>query len=152
MAVTKRPLAIPNLTKTAVPKRAVFVVSSGLAAVLILGVLSFELLRNSNEAQHHMPHAQVQSLQALSSPGPRPTTPEEMAAIQLFAPQAGQTGSPSDVPPNQPQAQTFDPDTAPPDPPPPPPLEHPGPMEPPSMEHHIEPPPGMMPISVGSSE
>jgi hypothetical protein len=151
MAISKRPLSVPNLSRTAVPKRAMFAVSSGLAAVLILGVLSFELLRNSNEAQHHMPRAQ--SLQAFSPASPsRAMTPEEMAAVQVFAAPPGQTGSPSDLPPDPPQAQTFDPDTAPPDPPPPPPVDQLEPIEPPSSMDHSGPPQGMMPNSDGTSE
>jgi hypothetical protein len=148
MATVKRPLVTPNLNKGVVPKRAVFVVGSGLAAVLILGVLSFELLRNSNEAEHHMPHAQAQGTQIFSSTTTRLADGEGSGVAQLVAPPAPQqTEAPQDTPPNEPQAQSFDPDTAPPDPPPPPALENPGPMEPPSMGHS-DPPDGMMPENV----
>src|SRR6185312_12685560 len=63
MATSKRPLDNPKVGGKVVPNRAVFVVGSGVAAVLVLGVLSFELLRHSSEAEHHMPHAQAQSTQ-----------------------------------------------------------------------------------------
>jgi hypothetical protein len=115
----------------------VFAVSSGLAAVLILGVLSFELLRNSGEeAEKHMPHAQAQA-QSMEIFSPAPTLlakGEGSNAAQLAAPppppQEEQTGPPPGSP-IQPQAVEYDPNTAPPDPPPPPVLEHPGPTEPP---------------------
>jgi hypothetical protein len=144
MASSKRPLATPGLGRIAVPKRAVVAVSSGLAAVLILGVLSFELLRDSREAEHHMPHARTQSTQIFSSTNT--LLASRGGAAQLVAPQAPAQSSeaPQNTGPSEPQAQTFDPDTAPPDPPPPPALEHPGPMEPPSLGH-TEPSEGMMP-------
>ena len=147
MASTKRPLAMNTSnrnTKGARPKRAVYAVGSGVAAVLILGVLSFELLRSSGGAEHHMPHAQATSTQLFSS---RTMMLDNNAGsgVPQFGPPIQQGTPPSqDAPPaNLPQAQTFDPNTAPEDPPPPPALEHPGPMEPPS-EVHTGPPMGMI--------
>jgi type IV secretory pathway VirB10-like protein len=132
MATSKRPLADPKVGKAgkAVPTRAVFVVGSGLAAVLVLGVLSFELLRHSGEAEHHMPHAQALSTQVFSPSATLVASSDGGPAQLVPPPQAEQP--PQNVPPDQPEAQAFDADTAPPDPPPPPVLEHPGPSEPPS--------------------
>ena len=145
MAGSKRPLTDAKLGKS-VPNRAVFAVGSGVAAVLILGVLSFELLRNSGEAEHHMPHAHAQNTQVFSSSTTMMASSDGRPA-QLVAPPP-QTDPPSQqpVPSNQPQAQSFDPDTAPPDPPPPPTLEHPGPSEPPSAPSmgNTDPPPWAM--------
>ena len=135
MASTKRPLGVGHLNNLAVPKKTVFAVSSGLAAALILGVLSFELLRGSGEeAEHHMPHAQPQSTEIFT---PAPTllakgdeSNTAQAAPQPTPPLPEWALRPEGTP-IQPQAQEFDPNTAPADPPPPPVLEHPGPMEPP---------------------
>ena len=134
MATSKRPLPDTKVAKAsgkAAPNRAVFVVGSGVAAVLVLGVLSFELLRHSSEAEHHMPHAQALSTQVFS-PSTTLVASSNGGPAQLVAPPPGEQPPPQDVPPNQPQAQTFDAETAPEDPPPPPVLEHPGPSEPPS--------------------
>jgi hypothetical protein len=149
MATKKRPLAIPKFNgDKAGPNRTVFVVGSGLAAVLVLGVLSFELLRNSHEAEHHMPHAQAQAMQVFSSSTTLVANREGSGAAQLVAPPPDQTVQPQA---NLPQAETFDANSAPPDPPPPPALEHPGPMEPPSMGNS-GPPTGMMPDGSSESE
>jgi len=133
MATSKRPLAHPKVGGgKAAPNRAVFVVGSGLAAVLVLGVLSFELLRHSGEAERHMPHAQAQSTQLFSS-STTLVASSNGGPAQLVAPaQPSEGAPPQDMPPNQPEPQTFDADSAPEDPPPPPILEHPGPSEPPS--------------------
>ena len=142
MATTKRPLSETKMGKAgkAAPNRAVFAVGSGVAAVAILGVLSFELLRHSSgEAEHHMPHARLQQLQATqvfshtttlmaSSDAGQP------AQLEIPPPPEGQPLSEGGAP-DSPQPESFDPNTAPADPPPPPILEHPGPSEPPSMGH-----------------
>jgi hypothetical protein len=145
MAGSKRPLADTKLGK-AVPNRAVFAVGSGVAAVLILGVLSFELLRNSGEAEHHMPHAQAQNTQVFSSSTTMMASRGDGGPAQLVAPPRQTEPPQQNMPSNQPQAQTFDADTAPPDPPPPPALEHPGPSEPPSAPTmgSTDPPPWAM--------
>jgi hypothetical protein len=125
------------------PKRRVFVVGSGIAAVLLVGVVSFELLRATPSAEHghHGRGANAQLFSARSTlvadnganPPPQvfsPPTPQSVAT----GPERGTASA-------LPQPQTFDPDTAPPDPPPPPALERPGPMEPPSPGHVGAPPP-----------
>ncbi len=124
------------------PKRRAFVVGSGIAAVLLVAVVSFELLHASPSGEHTRHgrgagNAQLFSAtstlvaengspppQIFSPPPPRPVTPTHASTSGGHQP------------------QTFDPDTAPPDPPPPPALERPGPMEPPSMAHN-GPPVGM---------
>jgi CheY-like chemotaxis protein len=145
-ATSKRPLAEPKVGKAGkvAPNRAVFVVGSGVAAVLVLGVLSFDLLRHSGEAEHHMPHAQALSTQVFSpsttlvaSSGGEPAqlvpSNDGGGPAQPAAPESQDGGlPPQDMPPILPRAQSFDADTAPEDPPPPPVLEHPGPSEPPS--------------------
>jgi hypothetical protein len=139
MATTKRPL--PGMQRRSQPKRRVFVVGSGIAAVLLVGVVSFELLRASPSAEHghHGRGANAQLFSARSTlvadngaPPPQifsPPPPQQPAATASASASA------------LPQPQTFNPDTAPPDPPPPPALEQPGPMEPPSPGHMHEPPP-----------
>jgi hypothetical protein len=141
MATTKRPL--PKARRGAQPKRRVFVVGSGIAAVLLVGVVCFELLR-SNPAVEHSRHGRTANTQLF---GARSTLVADSSASapQVFSPPPPQPDPATPVPtasPGLPQPQTFDPDTAPPDPPPPPALERPGPMEPPSMAHN-GPPVGM---------
>ena len=139
MATTKRPLA--HTQSTFQPTRKVFVVGSGVAAVLLASMLAFQLTRSHTPthqgrravaAQLFAPPASlVAANNATEAPrevfGAPPGQPEPAAA------------TPSPVS-NGPQPQVFNPDTAPADPPPPPALEHPGPMEPPSMAHNEEPP------------
>ena len=140
IATTKRPLTLGN--PSLLPKRKVFVVGSGIAAVLLASVLAFELT-GSHAPTHHSRRAVAAQLfssnsslvaenNATESPpqvfGPAPAQPADVAT----------PGSAS----NLPQPEVFDPNTAPEDPPPPPALERPGPMEPPSMAHN-EPPLGM---------
>ena len=139
LATTKRPLA--HIQSTFQPTRKVFVVGSGVAAVLLASVLAFQLTRTHTPthqgrravaAQLFAPPASlVAANNATEAPrevfGAPPGQPEPTAA----------TPSPAS---NGPQPQVFNPDTAPADPPPPPALEHPGPMEPPSMAHNEEPP------------
>jgi CheY-like chemotaxis protein len=144
MASSKRSLEIANLNRSG-PKRAAFAVGSGLAAAIILGVLTFEL-RTPRTAAHAMPRGQAANTQLFAPTGtlvansePRPFQRQPQPSVQFGAPVS-----------SQPQAQIFDPDTAPADPPPPPALEQPGPMEPPSsMESpppmHGRPPLGMLP-------
>jgi DNA-binding response OmpR family regulator len=134
MATGKRPLANLNLPGIAGPKRAAFAVGSGLAAVVIVGVLTFELLRTHHEVVPH--HAQGMTAQVFGPPPSSFVDRGESSASQSFAspPQVEPTQAQrAAVPVTLPQPQRFDPDTAPPDPPPPPALEHPGPMEPPSL-------------------
>jgi hypothetical protein len=133
MATSKRPLPDTKVGKAGkvAPNRAVFVVGSGVAAVLVLGVLSLELLRHSGEAEHHMPHAQALNAQVFS-PSATLVASSDGGPAQLVPPPSGEQPLPQNMPPDQPEAQTFDADSAPPDPPPPPVLEHPGPSEPPS--------------------
>lgn len=146
MATRKRPLSVslPNINKSARPKRAVYAVGSGLAAVVILGVISFELLRNSGHAEHHLPHPQATSTQLFSSRTLMLDNNQGSGAPQ-FGPPIQQAANSQDAPPsNLPEAQTFDPNAAPEDPPPPPAVEQPGPMEPPSEDVHTGPPLGMI--------
>jgi hypothetical protein len=119
----------------------VYAVGSGLAAALILAVISFELHRNSREAEHHIAQAQATSTQLFSS-RTLMLDNNEGSGVPRFGPPMQQGATPQDAAP--PEAQTFDPNNAPEDPPPPPPLEQPGPMEPPSEEVHTGPPQGMI--------
>jgi CheY-like chemotaxis protein len=143
MATTKRPLpGAARGRQKVLPKRGVFVVGSGIAAVLLVGVLSFELLRTTPSVEHgRHPHAAGAQL---FSPQSTLVGGTSAGALQVFsAPSSQPDQAPvSAAAAGMPQAQTFDPDSAPPDPPPPPALEHPGPMEPPSMPHY-GPPMGM---------
>ena len=142
MATTKRPL--PGFTRSgtwrgvsglgAKPKRRVFVVGSGIAAALLVAVVCFELLR-TNPSHDQGRHARAASVQ-LFSPAATLVADNSGNSPQVFSPPPPQPAANEPAPGTDsalPQAQTFDPDTAPPDPPPPPALEHPGPMEPPSM-------------------
>ncbi len=134
MATTKRPL--PRAREATQPKRRVFVVGSGIAAVLLVGAVSFELLRTRTPVEHH--HGRNANAQLFS---PRSSLVADNSAPppQIFSPAPPPPAQPAPAPgTGLPQPQTFNPDTAPPDPPPPPALERPGPMEPPSA--HNEPP------------
>ncbi len=67
--------------------------------------------------------------------------------VPQFGPPIQQAASAQDASQaNMPEAQSFDPNTAPEDPPPPPVVEQPGPMEPPSENEnvHTGPPLGMI--------
>lgn len=148
IAATKRPLAKSNPNGPR-PRRAAFAVSSGLAAVILLAILTAELRRTPHTTAHATPHEQSEDSR-LFAPSPTGTlvadTPQapDFSAPRPFT--AASQPSPGFVPIAQqrPQAQTFDPGSAPPDPPPPPQLEAPGPMEPPSSMMHGT-PLGMMP-------
>jgi hypothetical protein len=144
MATTKRPLpgnrsTAKGIQRSAQPKRRVFVVGSGIAAVLLAAVVCFELLRATPPGEHgrHTRSANAQ----LFSPPPTLVADNSAGSPEVFTPappepaQTSQPGTDAAVP----QPQTFNPDTAPPDPPPPPALEQPGQMEPPSMGHHRPP-------------
>jgi hypothetical protein len=152
MATTKRPLpdsprraggaSRDSLRFASVgtrPKRRVFVVGSGIAAVLLAAVVCFELLRATPSGEHGR-HGLSTSAQ-LFSPAPTLVADNSAGSPEVFTPappepvQTPQPGTDAALP----QPQTFDPDSAPPDPPPPPALEQPGPMEPPSMGHHRPP-------------
>jgi len=155
MATTKRPLpgnrsaprraggasrdSLRFASVAARPKRRVFVVGSGIAAVLLAAVVCFELLRATPSGEH-VRHALSTSAH-LFSPGPTLVADNEAGSPEIFTPAPPEpVATPqatADAP--VPQPQTFDPDTAPPDPPPPPAVEQPGPMEPPSMGHHRPP-------------
>ena len=142
MATTKRPLPGAARARQKVqPKRGVVVVGSGIVAVLLVGVLTFELHRATPPVEHGR-HAHAGAVQLFS---PNSVLADTSAGRpQVFSAPAPQ---PNQAPVSEgaagtPQPQSFDPDTAPPDPPPPPALEHPGPMEPPSMAHN-GPPVGM---------
>lgn len=147
MASNKRPLAIPSFNRPG-PKRAAFAVGSGLAAVVVLGVLTFELLRTPHTAAHAMPTARAANTQLFSPSG---SLVANSQPIRPFDAQPQPSVEARATISSQPQAQTFDPETAPPDPPPPPALEQPGPMEPSETEppmpmHGIRlPPTGMLP-------
>jgi DNA-binding NarL/FixJ family response regulator len=148
MATTKRPLPIAGGARQIAgawqkvqPKRRVFVVGSGIAAVLLVGVVTFGLLRSTPPVEHGL-HAHAREAQ-LFGPTSTLVTASSAGPTQVFSAPAPQPEEASEAATlGMPQPQTFDPDTAPPDPPPPPVLEHPGPMEPPSMAHN-GPPIGM---------
>ena len=135
MAATKRPL---KSTQNLQPNRKVFVVGSGIAAVLLASVLAFELT-GSNPTTHHGRRVSAAELFSPKSDLVAQNTAEPAAIFAPPAPQPEQTAAPAPTGAALPQPRVFDPDTAPPDPPPPPALEHPGPMEPPSMGHNDEP-------------
>jgi len=153
MATTKRPLpSVPRRARGASrdslrgasvatrPKRRVFVVGSGIAAVLLAAVVCFELLGTTTSDDHGR-HGRATVAQ-LFSPAPAMVADNSAGSPEVFTPAPPE---PVQAAPAQgtdaplPQPQTFDPDSAPPDPPPPPALEQPGPMEPPSMGHHRPP-------------
>jgi CheY-like chemotaxis protein len=137
MATTKRPLPGAAGARPKVqPKRGAFVVGSGIAVVSLVGVLCFELLRGTPPVEHGR-HAHAAGAQ-LFSPNSTLVADTSAGSPQVFsAPPPLPNQAPlSEAAAGMPQPQTFDPDTAPPDPPPPPALEHPGPMEPPSMAHN----------------
>ena len=159
MATTKRPL--PGMQRKGQPKRSegnpakrhgrdvgqpkrrVFVVGSGIAAVLLVGVVSFELLR-ANPSADHGHHGRGANAQLFSARSTLVADNGASPPLQVFTPAPPQpvaTGPEPGTASGMPQPQTFNPDTAPPDPPPPPALEQPGPMEPPSPGHMHEPPP-----------
>jgi hypothetical protein len=159
MATTKRPL--PGMQRKSQPKRSegnpakrhrrdvgqpkrrVFVVGSGIAAVLLVGIVSFELLR-ANPSAEHGHHGRGANAQLFSARSTLVADNGVSPPLQVFSPptpQPAATGPEPGTPSALPQPQTFNPDTAPPDPPPPPALEQPGPMEPPSPGHMHEPPP-----------
>jgi DNA-binding response OmpR family regulator len=146
MATRKRPLSVssPNPNKSGRPTRAVYAVGSGLAAALILGVISFELHRNSGETEHHLAQAQATSTQLFSSRAVMLDN-NQGSGVPQFGPRMQQAPTPQNTPPpKMPEPETFDPNVAPEDPPPPPQLEQPGPMEPPSEDVHTGPPLGMI--------
>jgi hypothetical protein len=144
VATTKRPLPGAARARQKVqPKRGVVVVGSGIAAVLLVGVLCFELLRASPQVEQGR-HAHAGGAQ-LFSPNSTLVANSSAGPLQVFSappPQPDQAPAESADTPGMPLPQTFDPDSAPADPPPPPALEHPDPMEPPSMAHN-GPPVGM---------
>jgi hypothetical protein len=135
MAGTKRPLKEFN-RGFAQPRRRVIVYGSGVVAAL-LAVVSFQLLKATPGEHGHNRH---EANAHLFEPGS--TVAEDIPAgptPQMFAPTPPKAAVPTPAPQiatGLPQPQQFDPNTAPPDPPPPPALEHPGPMEPPSMPHN----------------
>ena len=146
MATHKRPLSAraPNLNKSARPKRAVYAVGSGLAAVVILAVISFELHRNSSQPEQHVAQVQATSTQLFSSRTMMLDNNQGTGVPQFGPPIQQAEATPDAPPPNMPEAQSFDPNTAPEDPPPPPAVDQPGPMEPPSEDVHTGPPLGMI--------
>jgi hypothetical protein len=135
-----RRFAADSLISGLRPKRAVFALGSGLAAVLVIGVLSFVLLRTPH-ASAQMPHAPRVNRQVFSASSA--VTDGEAAEPAPFSATPAQPSPEVTANANQ-EAPQFNPDTAPPDPPPPPALETPGPMEPPSAMH-VGPPLGMVP-------
>jgi CheY-like chemotaxis protein len=142
MATSKRPLpggASGSRSRTqqaTQPKRRVIVFGSGIAAVLLVAIVSFELRSTPAEQTQHA-HTTAPQLF-----GPNTLTADNSASppAQVFSPLPPEQAPAPAASPGPPQPQTFDPDTAPPDPPPPPVLERPGPMEPPSMAHNEGPP------------
>jgi hypothetical protein len=152
IATTKRPLpGAPRARQKVQPKRGVFVVGSGIAAMLLLGGLAFELLRASPAVEHGR-HARARGAQ-LFSPNSTLVADSSSGSPQVFSapPQQSDQAPVTEDAEGMPQPQTFNPDTAPPDPPPPPALERPGPTEPPSMAHN-GPPVGMQPGSDSANE
>jgi hypothetical protein len=156
MAVNKRPLLVPKLNLSgAPPKRAVFVVGSGLAAALIVGALFFEVLRTPSGATEHLARAPVAQTPFAASQG------TEVTNSNYTAPDEGEHFTPAPPPPQQPAPTQTEqpPQTIYPEGydaygnplaplPPPPQVERPGPMEPPStssMDIVRGPPAGMMP-------
>ncbi len=137
MAAGKRPLAVPNLDGSG-QKRAAFALGSGMVAVILLGVLGFELLRRPSTAEA-TPHVQAAAANTQLF-GPTRTlvanTEPQPFSAPSFTPSPQQPPPDSSPPPPLPQPQAFDPESAPPDPPPPPPQAYPGPMEPPSSDLH----------------
>jgi hypothetical protein len=133
MATGKRPLTHGN--PSLLPKRKVFVVGSGIAAVLLASVLAFELT-DSHAPTHHSRHAvAAQLFSPNASLVVDNNTTESSPQVFGPAPARPAEGSTPSSTSNLPQPEVFDPNTAPEDPPPPPALERPGPMEPPSMGH-----------------
>jgi CheY-like chemotaxis protein len=127
MAATKRPLADSKPNRP--PQRTLFMVGSGLAVALLVGLLGLELLRTPAKAEH-MPQTQ-----GTPAPFAAPASDTGTPPGQMFAPSAPQPAANSAATAaNLPQAPNGD-GEAQPDPPPPPALEHPGPMEPPSAMH-----------------
>jgi hypothetical protein len=155
MAANKRPLAesmaastravpssVANWTR---PKRAVFAVGSGLAAAVLIGVLSFELLRTPHAAAE-MPRSQAAHPQVFGETTTLVAKRQEEAPPPL--PISPVPSSPQSAA-AQSQAGILDPGTAPPDPPPRTPFAGPGPVEPPEAMHGRVPlgmvPPGFEP-------
>jgi hypothetical protein len=157
MATTKRPLpgtprrvprraggasrdSLRYASVASQPKRRIFVVGSGIAAVLLAAVVCFELLRATPPGEHGR-HGLSTAAQFFS-PAPTLVADSSAGSPEVFTPappEPVQTAAAPGTDAPLPQPQTFDPDSAPPDPPPPPALEQPGPMEPPSMGHHRPP-------------
>ena len=133
MATTKRPLT--QTSRPLLPKRKVFVVGSGVAAVLLASVLAFELT-GSHAPTHHSRRAVTAQLFSPNANLVAENNATDSPSQVFGAPPAppGEVSTPSPAS-NLPQPEVFDPNTAPEDPPPPPALERPGPMEPPSMGH-----------------
>jgi CheY-like chemotaxis protein len=140
MATGKRPLTHGN--PSLLPKRKVFVVGSGIAAVLLASVLAFELTGSHAPTHHNRRAVAAQLFSPNSSLVAENNTTESSPQVFGPAPARPAEGSTPSSISNLPQPEVFDPNTAPEDPPPPPALERPGPMEPPSMGHS-EPPLGM---------
>jgi len=133
-ATSKRPLTQGNSRR---PPRKVFVVGSGIAAVLLASVLAFELTTSHPSPTTH--HGRQAVAAQLFSPKSDVVTqnPEEPIQQVFGAPpsQPGQAAATAqNAASNIPLPQAFDPNTSPDDPPPPPALEHPGPVEPPSSD------------------
>jgi CheY-like chemotaxis protein len=154
MAAGKRPLAMPKLRLSGTPpKRAAFVVGSGLAAVLIVGALFFELLRTPSGATEHLARAPQTPFAASRNTVQNSLPPDDGEHFtpapppQQPAPQQVEQSADAAQP-----AQTSFPEGydayGNPIPSPPPAVERPGPMEPPStssMDIVRGPPAGMMP-------
>ena len=133
IATTKRPLTQTN--RPLLPKRKVFVVGSGVAAVLLASVLAFELTGSHAPTQHSRRAVAAQLFSPNSNLVAENNSTDSPPQVFGAPPaQPGEVAAPSRAS-NLPQPEVFDPNTAPEDPPPPPALERPGPMEPPSMGH-----------------
>jgi hypothetical protein len=167
MATSKRPLAevMGRSGSYVAPKRTVVVAGSGVAAVFVLGVLTFGLFRTQSDAKEHL--AQVQrpatpfaasgsasaSGGSASASSGAPAIRTEDSGNDAPSPENFTPAPPPDAPlprdsmtdepaPGSLPQNSLDPDGAGSEPPPPPPVEHPGPMEPPSSMH-VGPPLGM---------
>lgn len=153
MATSKRPLAdvMARGGSPAAPKRTIVVAGSGVAAVFVLGILTFGLLRTQSDAKEHLAQVRRPTTPFAASAAPSSGSIDAPPAVTndnsglVYAPSTENLtpAPPPDAPlPKDPMTGETPPDAAGMQPPPPPPQEYPGPMEPPSSMH-VGPPLGM---------